>query len=89
MFIEFLDILHDRGDSNSVVSEWKLFMNNNEIVLKMDKCLSKLIMTILDCNNARNENELVLEVIAALKEVFPEVEPDEADKRERKYRWIW
>ena len=76
MFIEFLDILHDRGDSNSVVSEWKLFMNNNEIALKMDKCLSKLIMTILDCNNARNENELVLEVIAALKEVFPEVEPD-------------
>ena len=55
---------------NSVVAECKNFMQDVEIASKMDKCLSRLIIAILDYNDAKNEDEFALAVISALKEVF-------------------
>lgn len=55
------------------MNECKTFMKDVEIASKMDKCLCKLIVAMLDRKDAESEDEFVLEVVDALKELFPAV----------------
>ena len=66
VFGKFMAIVKSQESASGDLAAFNQFMSNNVIASKVDKCLSKLIPTVLD-------NEFVDKIVDAMKELFPEV----------------
>ena len=73
VFGKFMNIVKNQENASGDLTAFNQFMSNNVIASKVDKCLSKLIPTVLDVKQTNLEDKFVDKIVDALKELFPEV----------------
>ena len=82
VFGKFMAIVKRQENVSGDLAAYNQFMNNNEIASKMDNCLSKLISSVLDLKQTKKEVPFVVEIVDAIKELFPVVKvQDQTDSQ--------